>query len=137
MIKGTDSHRTFVFGSNLAGIHGKGAALHARKHYGALSGQGIGLQGNAYAIPTKNRELQALSIPSIKGAIDHFLRFVIKSTFREFNVTQIGCGLAGFTPGQIAPLFLEFTKADYPVWFDPTWEQWLKSCNTKYWKGPI
>lgn len=121
----------------MAGIHGKGAALHARKRYGAQPGIGHGPQGNSYAIPTKNRQLQALSIPSIKGAIDHFLRFVSRSDMLEFNMTQIGCGLAGYTPGQIAPLFLEFTKADYPVWFDPAWEQWLKSCNTKYWKGPL
>lgn len=95
----------FVFGSNLAGRHGKGAALAALKNHGAIYGQGEGLQGNSYAIPTKDAKLRTLPIPEIKAHVRKFQQFALIHSDFVFNVTAIGCGLAGYTPEQIAPLF--------------------------------
>ena len=97
----------FVFGSNLAGRHGKGAALHALKHYGAIYGQGIGLQGDSYAIPTKDYRLHPLPLADIARHVEEFKRFAANHPEMRFQVTAIGCGLAGFTPDQIAPLFAD------------------------------
>jgi hypothetical protein len=95
----------FVFGSNLAGRHGKGAALFARQHHGAIYGQGQGLQGNSYAIPTKDERLRTLPLTRIMDSVDEFLRFARSRPDLSFEVTPIGCGLAGYKPEQIAPLF--------------------------------
>lgn len=95
----------FVFGSNLAGRHGKGAALFARQNHGAIYGQGIGLQGNSYAIPTKNMSIQVLPLPLIEGFVQEFITFAVEHPEMSFNVTRIGCGLAGYTDEQIAPMF--------------------------------
>jgi hypothetical protein len=99
----------FVFGSNLAGRHGKGAALHARQRHGAVYGQGVGLQGNSYAIPTKDEKLRTLSLDTIKGYVDEFRTFAASHPDLTFEVTAIGCGLAGYKPRNIAPLFCDFT----------------------------
>lgn len=103
----------FVFGSNLAGRHGAGAALTAKSLYGAQYGQGEGLQGNSYAIPTKdgrnkaNLRLssQTLSLEQIKEGVDRFIEFAKNNPEMRFNVIEIGCGLAGYKPHQIGPLF--------------------------------
>ena len=95
----------FVFGSNLAGRHGKGAALHARQYFGAIYGQGVGRQGNSYGIPTKDGSLHTLPVSTIKEYVDEFLDYARENFWESFNVTAIGCGLAGYTPEQIAPLF--------------------------------
>jgi len=95
----------FVFGSNLAGIHGAGAAAYARKHHGAIWGQGIGLQGNSYGIPTKDGRIFTLPIHAIKKYVDQFIEFANRHQEMTFMVTRIGCGLAGYTDIQIAPLF--------------------------------
>lgn len=95
----------WVFASNLAGKHGKGSALEARKNHGAIYGQGEGLQGNSYGIPTKDRELQILPLDSIKVNIDRFIEFAKTHNEMQFNVVKIGCGLAGYKEEQIAPLF--------------------------------
>lgn len=95
----------FVFGSNLAGRHGKGAALFARKHCGAIYGQGEGLQGQSYAIPTKDRQLQTLPCNEIYRAIMRFKSFADDHPELTFNVTPVGCGLAGYRQKQIKPLF--------------------------------
>lgn len=95
----------FVFGSNLAGRHGKGAALWARQHRGAIYGQGVGRQGNAYAIPTKDHRLQSLPLSVIQAHVDEFLRYAQGFPDVAFELTPIGCGLAGFRPAQIAPMF--------------------------------
>ena len=95
----------FVFGSNLAGVHGAGAALYARKHHGAIFGQGIGLQGNSYGIPTKDAYIVTLPIREIKKYVDQFIEFAKQNYEMVFEVTRIGCGLAGYTDIQIAPLF--------------------------------
>jgi hypothetical protein len=95
----------FVFGSNMAGRHGKGAALHARKHHGAIYGQGIGRQGNSYAIPTKDANLKTLSLLDIFQHVEEFKSYARANPDLRFQVTAIGCGLAGYKPGQIAPFF--------------------------------
>lgn len=102
-----DQREIFVFGSNLAGRHGKGAALYARKHHGAIYGQGAGLQGESYAIPTKDAQLQVLPLAHIRHYVLHFLKFAEDNSELRFNVTPIGCGLAGYLAADIAPLFAD------------------------------
>lgn len=95
----------FVFGSNLAGRHGKGAALFARQNHGAIYGQGIGLQGSSYAIPTKDERLRTLPLEIVEKYVADFKAFAESHPELRFQVTAIGCGLAGYSPEQIAPLF--------------------------------
>lgn len=95
----------FVFGSNLAGRHGAGAALTARNNYGAVYGVGSGRTGNAYAIPTKNAQLRTLPLMTIAQHIVVFLGYARQHPDLDFLVTRIGCGLAGYTDAQIAPFF--------------------------------
>jgi hypothetical protein len=95
----------FVFGSNLAGRHGKGAALAAQKHHGAIYGQGSGRQGNSYAIPTKGHKLEVLPLDEIGRHVDAFLDYARANPTDTFQLTPIGCGLAGYQPYQIAPYF--------------------------------
>lgn len=90
----------FVFGSNLAGMHGGGAARLARIRWGAVMGQGVGLQGRTYAIPTMQGGPE-----TIKPYVDEFIAFAKAHPGLRFLVTEIGCGIAGLTPSQIAPLF--------------------------------
>nr|DAH84831.1 MAG TPA: NON-STRUCTURAL PROTEIN 3 PROTEIN, STRUCTURAL GENOMICS, MARSEILLES [Caudoviricetes sp.] len=95
----------FVFGSNLAGRHGKGAALWAKQHRGAIYGQGEGYQGSSYAIPTKDERINTLPLFRIRNYVHLFKRFAREHPELTFHLTPIGCGLAGYTPEQIAPLF--------------------------------
>ena len=95
----------FVFGSNMAGRHGKGAAKEARLHHGAIYGIAEGLQGNSYAIPTKKTPWQTREFRNIANSVSTFIEFAKQHSDWTFNVTPIGCGLAGYTPELIAPLF--------------------------------
>lgn len=97
----------FVFGSNLAGMHGGGAALFAARHFGAVMGQGVGLQGQSYAIPTMQG-----GVETIKPYVDEFCRFAIQHPEYKFLVTRIGCGIAGFRVKEIAPLFSDAVQLD-------------------------
>lgn len=90
----------FVFGSNLEGHHGGGAALLAWKKWGAIWGQGAGLQGQTYGIPTMHG-----GPDSIKPYVDEFISFARQHPELTFLVTEVGCGIAGFRPAEIAPLF--------------------------------
>lgn len=90
----------FVFGSNLAGSHGGGAARLAYDRFGAVWGQGVGLQGQSYGIPTMHGGVDA-----IKPYVDEFIAFAKEHPEMKFYVTKIGCGIAGFTVQEIAPLF--------------------------------
>lgn len=101
----TGDTMVFVFGSNLAGIHGAGAARFALENHGAVWGQGIGLQGNSYGIPTKDENIETLPLEEIDKHVKDFLDFARQNTHMEFNVTRIGCGLAGYKDHQIAPMF--------------------------------
>lgn len=98
----------FVFGSNLQGVHGGGVARFAYEHFGAVWGQGVGLFGQSYAIPT----LQG-GVETIKPYVDDFLQFAIVHSEFDFLVTEIGCGIAGFTPKEIAPLFFKAIENDF------------------------
>jgi hypothetical protein len=95
----------FVFGSNLSGRHGKGAALYARTHHGAVYGKGVGLQGSSYAIPTKDHALRPMPLDQIAHYVGQFIKFATLHDEMEFEVTRVGCGLAGYSDKQMAPLF--------------------------------
>ncbi len=90
----------FVFGSNLAGMHGGGAARAAVRYFGAVMGQGIGMQGQSYAIPTMHG-----GVDKIAPYVDQFIEYAKAHPQQTFLVTRIGCGIAGFTAREIAPLF--------------------------------
>lgn len=96
----------FVFGSNLSGKHGLGAAKTAHKKWGAIYGNSSGIQGDCYAIPTKDISIpRVLTIKEIKPYVDKFIIFALRNDQKTFLVTEIGCGLAGGNPKDIAPLF--------------------------------
>lgn len=95
----------FVFGSNLAGRHGAGAARTARLEHGAQYGIGEGRTGNSYAIPTLDGRLQKLQLSRIEQAVDDFIDYTWRNEKLNFFVTRIGCGLAGFKDSEIAPMF--------------------------------
>lgn len=97
----------FVFGSNLAGRHGAGAALLAKERFGAVNGRPGGLQGQSYAIPTKDKQMATLPLEEIKWGIIDLLTFASWHPELVFLVTEIGCGLAGYKPKDIAPLFFQ------------------------------
>ncbi len=101
-ITSLDQDDVFVFGSNLQGSHGGGAARTALKKFGAVMGQGVGLQGQSYAIPTMQG-----GIETIKPYVDQFIEFARECDQNTFWVTRIGCGIAGFDDKDIAPLFDE------------------------------
>lgn len=92
----------FVFGSNLRGMHGGGAAATAYRCFGAVWGQGVGLQGKSYGIPTMQG-----GVKTIKPYVDEFIAFAKTHPELRFLVTKIGCGIAGFRDEEIAPLFKE------------------------------
>lgn len=95
----------FVFGSNLAGRHGAGAAKFAVKNYGAVYGQGWGLQGNSFAIPTKDENIKTLPLSFIRTYVEKFKGFARQHPELTFQLTPIGCGLAGYTYEDIGPMF--------------------------------
>jgi len=99
----TDGH-VFVFGSNLAGRHGAGAAKLACDRFGAEYGVGQGPTGRCYAIPTKDRQIRTLSLNQIADYVKAFASHAVE-TDGTFLVTEIGCGLAGYEPHHIAPMF--------------------------------
>ncbi len=101
-IRSLEPNEIFVFGSNLAGAHGGGAARIAMDKFGAVWGQGVGLQGQSYAIPTMQG-----GVETIKPYVDEFIEFAKMHPEYKFLVTRIGCGIAGFTDEEIAPLFKE------------------------------
>lgn len=95
----------FVFGSNLAGRHGAGAAQAARLHYGAVQGIGIGPVGRSYAIPTKDEKIESLPLDVVRQYVDEFIDYTVKHPELEFFITRVGCGLAGNKDSDIAPMF--------------------------------
>ncbi len=112
----------FVFGSNLAGRHGKGAALDARRFHGAVYGQAHGLQGASYGIPTKDQRLNTLPLFDIETYVNRFKFYATEHPEYTFNVTRIGCGLAGYKDHQIAPMFKGVPKN---VNLPKEWEPYL------------
>ena len=112
----------FVFGSNKAGRHGAGAALHARKAWGAELGVGEGLTGKAYALPTKDEKIQSMPQSEVFAAIERFVNFAKENDDKLFLLTPVGCGLAGNDAREVA----SFVRSKNPPsnvvltmsWFD-------------------
>ena len=111
----------FVFGSNLQGMHGGGAALLAYRKFGAVMGQGVGLQGRSYGIPTMHGGTEA-----IKPYVDEFIAFAREHSELTFLVTLIGCGIAGFTAEEMAPLFSDAAEVGN-IWLPK--EFWAVICK--------
>lgn len=110
----------FVFGSNEAGIHGAGAARVAYQEHGALFGYGYGHVGNSFAIPTKDRTIQkTLSLETIGAYVTGFLTYARGRPDLEFQITRIGCGLAGLQDPVVAAMFCD---APSNCLFDKKWE---------------
>ena len=107
----------FVFGSNLAGQHMGGAARVAFERFGAVWGQGVGLQGQSYAIPTMQG-----GVETIKPYVDEFIALAREWDQTTFLVTRIGCGIAGFDDAEIAPLFADATKLNNVVLPKSFWD---------------
>lgn len=114
----------FVFGSNLAGRRGKGAALAALKQHGAVYGQGEGLQGNSYAIPTKDEKIKTLPLIDIELYVWKFRRFVENNKNLRFFVTALGTGLAGYKVKDIAPMFRNMPDS---VYLCDEFKEWLEN----------
>ncbi len=106
----------FVFGSNLEGMHGGGAAYIALEKFGAKLGQGVGLQGRSYAIPTMQG-----GVETIRPYVDDFISFAKEHPELKFLVTRIGCGIAGFKDGEIAPLFRAAVGVENIYLPEPWW----------------
>lgn len=112
IIKSLNENEIFVFGSNLSGIHGKGAAKTA-VGWGAKYGQASGIQGKTYGIPTKDASIRrTLDLNEIKPFVDDFIEWAKYHSGNIFYVTEIGCGLAGLKPKEVAPLFKEAINID-------------------------
>ena len=112
----------FVFGSNFAGIHGAGAARAAVDKYGAILGQGHGLQGRSYGIPTKDANIVSLSLDQVGTWVAKFKAYAICRPDMKFFMTRVGCGLAGFTDEEIAPMFI---GSPSNINFPEEWRPWL------------
>ncbi|UCR75544.1 hypothetical protein PP742_gp60 [Alcaligenes phage vB_Af_QDWS595] len=125
-------HMIFVFGSNKAGIHGGGAAKHALHYRGANLRQGWGLQGQSFGIPTKDENIKSLHIIDVQLYIDSFIDYANEHQDMEFQVTRIGCGLAGFKDEEIAPMF---DLAPANCFFDEKWKPFLCSSIIKHYWG--
>lgn len=126
--------RVFVFGSNLAGIHGAGSAKEAHLKWGAQWGEGIGRTGMAYAIPTKDENLKVLPLGRIADHVQVFLDYAAQHKDLQFQVVAIGCGLAGFQPKEIAPLFKVVSENVTlpPEFLEANWREMNKtSANEK------
>lgn len=113
--------KILVFGSNQRGIHGAGTAKLAVQQYGAQYHVGEGRTGNAYAIPTKVTPYKVRRLFDIQASVDTFLEYARAHTDLTFHVVRIGCGLAGFTNQQIAPMFI---GAPENCFFDPVWKRY-------------
>lgn len=117
------SEPTFVFGSNLAGAHGAGAARFASRWLGAERGRAEGITGACYAIPTKDERIRTLPLPAVEGSIARFLAYAAGHRKEHFRVTRIGCGLAGYSDEQIQPFFASKTPNVHLPW---VWERSLE-----------
>lgn len=95
----------FVFGSNLRGAHGKGAAECAKNYFGAIYGKGEGIQGQSYAVPTKDHNIKTRDISDIRPAVDRLIEFANANKHKVFIITELGTGLARLDPGSMAGLF--------------------------------
>jgi hypothetical protein len=124
-IQSLQPNEVFVFGSNLEGLHAGGAARVALDKFGAIWGQGVGIQGRSFAIPTMQG-----GVETIKEYVDYFINLASMHPDKTFYVTRIGCGIAGFTDEQVAPLFkkvLNYPNVYLPASFIKIIEDGTKS----------
>ena len=113
--------KIFVFGSNLSGRHGAGAAKYAHERYGAEYGVGVGRTGCSYAIPTKDFSLKTLTLEAIEQHITDFIKHAYANPDDEFLLTPIGCGLAGYRRDQIKPLIEKYNRPSNVI-YTKEWE---------------
>lgn len=123
------SKMIFVFGSNLSGIHGAGAARFAAVHRGAEYGVGEGPTGACYALPTKGYNITHITLDEVNALVQNFIAYAREHSHQDFQVTQVGCGLGGFTKEEIAPLF-EFAPSN--CYFDTAWKRLMPE-GTMFW----
>lgn len=119
----------FVFGSNLSGIHGAGAARYAMKHRGAMMGVGEGITGQCYALPTKGKMITFMNLDTINTHVQKFIKHARDHSEQQFQVTQVGCGLGGWSREDIAPMF-EYAPDN--CYFDTVWKPLLPE-SAKFW----
>lgn len=101
-----ENHRAiFVFGSNIGGIHGAGAARAAKENYGAEYGCGEGRCNQSYAIPTKDGHMHTRPLERIRDSVNVFFTYAMLHKNEEFFCTRVGCGLAGWSDSDIGPMF--------------------------------
>jgi len=124
----------WVFGSNLAGRHGKGAARVAHDNFGAQYGVGEGPTGNSYAIPAKGRKMEILSLAVIESNVNRFLDHASVHPTRAYFVTRIGCGLAGYADEQIAPIFAARPLANLS--YPDSWRAYMEPTNVLAFQSP-
>lgn len=123
-MKNTNSNEMiFVFGSNLAGRHGAGAALYALKYHGAIYGQGLGMQGNSYAIPTKDERIKTLPLQEIKKYVVQFINYATLHSTLQFKLTRVGCGFAGYKDSEIIGLFPRVIPRN--IYVPPEWKEFF------------
>ena len=116
----------FVFGSNQAGRHGKGAALHAAQHFGAAEGVGEGRTGLAYALPTKDAHLKPLPPEALRAAVRRFLDYAHEHPADLFLLTPVGCGLAGNPVEHVVTMLRQRGPLPLNVLLHPTWMDHFK-----------
>lgn len=114
----------FVFGSNLSGIHGAGAAREAALYWGAQRGVGVGMTGSSYALPTKDKHLKTLSLDAIQAYFEDFMNCVLNNPDIQFLLTPIGTGLAGYSIEEITKVTLDMNRPlPRNVWLTGDWFQ--------------
>lgn len=123
------SNMIFVFGSNRSGIHGAGAARYAAVYKGAEYGIGEGPTGSCYALPTKGFKITPMTLEQVNIHVDRFIAYARENKHQDFQVTQVGCGLGGFTREEIAPMF-EFAPMN--CYFDWMWKSLMPE-SAQYW----
>lgn len=117
-----ENGEVFVFGSNLAGIHGAGAAKVAKEKFGAVWGKGDFAHGQSYAIPTKDEKIETIPLEWISNYVEEFVNYTHENLNTKFFVTRVGCGLAGYKDEDIAPMF----KGAKNCSFAEEWRQYLE-----------
>ena len=122
-ITSLEPNQIFVFGSNLAGRHGAGAAQFAMVKFHAIWGIGEGLTGHCYALPTKDENIETISLNKIEKHVYLLLKVIAERTDLDFIITKVGCGLAGYTNEEIAPMFKGFPPN---CLFDIEWKEYLE-----------
>lgn len=126
IVKSLAEDTVFVFGSNMAGTHAGGAAKTALLHFGAMKGAGRGWSGQSYAIPTMNEHLQQMPLSQIQHYIEDFKIYTKNHPKMKYFITSIGCGVAGYTVEEIAPMFKGISKnVIFPISFRPFVEKTL------------